>query len=513
MAESALQLRAYDPEAMASTTVPTTGDANSTVFSKIRSQALLQAAERRSQDKAKMTASNATPAAGSSVGNMNAPATRATGRKGKAFTKWKPRPMIKSAPEDYVIVIKPRERVSLHEAFTETGYGTAISAYLGPERARATSVLPSRDQNIIIVHTLDIEAADRLIGDVAVNTEKGAVPLHGYLRQDGGNTCHGVIVVRNTDTTETLQHRVCWRAGTIVEIRKFGTSNKARITFAGKEKPHYVSVQNYYKTIPACGQSAANACPNLQPNMCGLCGLHAPLVEGVRAPHNCVPRCSVCGGAHATNSRDCAAKFRTPKTAAKKSGKQKMTPKNKSRHLGQPSDQPPPHGGLEKRAAETHGKTGAWVNAVKNGRQEDCVWVTWRARVRRMRILERRNVSGAAPLAATLPGSDLALKGPVIAVLIGKFRGFGELIMLGAPRFLSRAKKVEDASSPVCRCSGLFALGVAGTTPNGFDIGLVGSLFSNGFWTLKGIGGDFLSFWNSRVETQGVDSLVVLSGW
>ncbi|KAH7974807.1 hypothetical protein HPB49_019795 [Dermacentor silvarum] len=296
MAESALQLRAYDPEAMAWTTVPTTGDANSTVFPKIRSQALLQVAERRSQDKAKMTASNAAPAAGSSVGNMNAPATRATGRKGKAFTKWKPRPMIKPAPEDYFIVIKPRERVSLHEAFTQTGYGTAISAYLRPERARATSVLPSRDQNIIIVHTPDIEAADRLIGDFAVNTEKGSVPLQGYLRQDGGNTCHGVIVVRNTDTTETLQHRVCRRAGTIVEIRKFGTSNKARITFAGKEKPRYVhydnmvvSVQNYYKTIPACGQCGAvghraDACPNLQPNTCGLCGLHAPLVEGVRAP-------------------------------------------------------------------------------------------------------------------------------------------------------------------------------------------------------------------------------------
>ncbi|KAH7959972.1 hypothetical protein HPB49_015755 [Dermacentor silvarum] len=266
---------------------------------------------------------------------MNAPATRATGRKGKAFTKWKPRPMIKPVPEDYVIVIKPRERVSLHEAFTETGYGTAISAYLGPERARATSVLPSRDQNIIIVHTPDIEAADRLIGEFAVNTEKGSVPLHGYLRQDGGNTCHGVIVVRNTDTTETLQHRVCWRAGTIVEIREFGTSNKARITFTGKEKPRYVhydnmlvSVQNYYKTIPACGQCGAvghraDACPNLQSNTCGLFGLHAPLVEGVRAPHNCVPRCSVCGGAHATNSRDCAAKFRTPKMAAKRVGKRK----------------------------------------------------------------------------------------------------------------------------------------------------------------------------------------------
>ncbi|KAH7949394.1 hypothetical protein HPB49_009303 [Dermacentor silvarum] len=96
--------------------------------------------------------------------------------------------------------------VSLHEAFTETGYGTAISAYLWPEWARATSVLPSRDQSIIIAHTPDIEAADRLIGDFAVNTEKGSVPFHGYLRQDGENTCHGVIVVRNTDTTETLQH-------------------------------------------------------------------------------------------------------------------------------------------------------------------------------------------------------------------------------------------------------------------------------------------------------------------
>ncbi|CAN7949603.1 unnamed protein product [Ixodes pacificus] len=292
-----------------------------------------------------------TMAPGSSVGNVNAPATRATGSKGKAFTKWKPRPMPKPDPEDYVIVIKPRERVSLHELLTETGYGTAISAYLGPERARAISVLPSRDQNIVIVHTPDIEAADRLIGDFAVNTERDSIPLHGYLRQHGGNTCHGVIVVRNTDTTETLQHRVCWRAGTIVEIRKFGTSNKARITFAGKEKPRYVhydnmvvSVQNYYKTIPACGQCGAaghraDACPNLQPNTCGLCGLQAPLVEGVRAPHNCVPRCSVCGGAHATNSRDCAAKFRTPKMAAQKGGKKNMAPKKKSRHLGPPGDQ------------------------------------------------------------------------------------------------------------------------------------------------------------------------------
>ncbi|XP_077516737.1 uncharacterized protein LOC144127672 [Amblyomma americanum] len=402
MATSAQELRGYDTEAMLWTSVPTTGDSNSTVTPKIRSQPLLQAAARRSQDKAQMAAFGAAPAAGSSVGNVNAPATRATGSKDKAFSKWKPRPMPKPTPEDYVIVIKPRESVSLHEAFTETGYGTATSAYLGLKRARAISVLPSREQNLIIVHTPDIEAAGQLIRDFAVNSDNGSIPLRGYLRQDGGNMCHGGIVVRNSDTTETLKDRVCWRAGTILEIRKFGTSNKARITFAGKEKPRYVhydnmvvSVRNYYKTIPACGQCGvvghrADACPNLRSNTCGLCGFQAPLVEGVRAPHNCVPRCSLCGGSHATNSRDCAAKFRTPKTKKKKTASKK-----KSRYLGPPGDQhgqeisntentptggaakqpskvSPPHGGLAKQSTETRGDTRAWVNAVKNGHQVSC---------------------------------------------------------------------------------------------------------------------------------------------
>ncbi|KAG0444611.1 hypothetical protein HPB47_013597 [Ixodes persulcatus] len=81
--------------------------------------------------------------------------------------------------------------------------------------------------------------------------------------------------------------------------------------------------------------------------------------------------------------------------AAQTGGKKNMAPKKKSRHLGltgdqsrretsntakpappnggagkQPSTESPPHNGLEKRAAETRGKTGSWVDAVdavKNG--------------------------------------------------------------------------------------------------------------------------------------------------
>lgn len=61
---------------------------------------------------------------------------------------------------------------------------------------------------------------------------------------EGEEVCYGVITVNDTDTTETLQQQVEWRKGNIVEIRKFGTSNKTRVTFAGKEKPRFVHYEN-----------------------------------------------------------------------------------------------------------------------------------------------------------------------------------------------------------------------------------------------------------------------------
>ncbi|KAH6920718.1 hypothetical protein HPB50_028293 [Hyalomma asiaticum] len=49
----------------------------------------------------------------------------------------------------------------------------------------------------------------------------------------------------------------------------------------------------------------------------------------------------VCGGEHATNSRDCAAKFRKHKVIALKGGtKRKSAAKKKSRHLGLPGESP-----------------------------------------------------------------------------------------------------------------------------------------------------------------------------
>lgn len=173
-----------------------------------------------------------------------------------------------------MVVLKPHEHVSLHQAFSENRYGAAFTAYLGPELAKSVKVVPSREQNLVLIHTPNPAAADRLLGEFSVNTERGVIPLHGYLRQDRGDVCHGVIVVSNSDTTESLREQVQWRAGTIVEVRKFGSSNKARVTFARKVKPRFVHydnmlipVRNYHRTIPACGLCGsvghrADACPN-----------------------------------------------------------------------------------------------------------------------------------------------------------------------------------------------------------------------------------------------------------
>ncbi|KAH7940684.1 hypothetical protein HPB49_003549 [Dermacentor silvarum] len=339
MGASTLTQRGYEPHAMVWSTVTPSETPKSASSPRFRNQALNDAVECRSQANVKKTA--AAPASGKPADKTQPPALRAAGSKRKVLTKWKPRLFPKPNPDDYVIVVKPRQCISLHEAFSENWYGNTLKAYLGPDFAKSLTVLPSREQNLIVIHTPDPDMADKVIGDFAANIERGQVLLHGYLRQDGGNVCHGVIVVRNTATTETLRDSVGWRSGTIVEVRKFGTSNKACLTFASKESfvhknTMLIPVQSYYHTIPACSKGGVvglrmDACPSPRPDTCGLCGQQVPLVEeGVRAPHECVPVCSVWGGAHVTNSRACTAKYRKSKGAAHRGG-QETPPTSASR--------------------------------------------------------------------------------------------------------------------------------------------------------------------------------------
>ncbi|KAH7974181.1 hypothetical protein HPB49_011671 [Dermacentor silvarum] len=52
---------------------------------------------------------------------------------------------------------------------------------------------------------------------------KARWPAHGHLKQHGEDVCYDVVTVANHETTDTLCQALQWRAGELLDIRKFGT--------------------------------------------------------------------------------------------------------------------------------------------------------------------------------------------------------------------------------------------------------------------------------------------------
>ncbi|KAH7978860.1 hypothetical protein HPB49_007094 [Dermacentor silvarum] len=327
MAGQQAGMRGYDPDAMICTTVSTPDNCEPAPPSTFKGTALAAVVARRTRDRvltAKVSdaASPGTPATGVCHDKPPPHASRAAGNKGKHSVAWKPLPLPKPAPEDFLVVVKPKRQVSLSEAFQEHRLGRAFIAYLGSASVHVITVLPVREQNIILVYTSKPEIADKIIGDFDLNSADGRVPLTGHLGQDGDNVCYGVVTVRNRDTEATLRSSLQWRQGEILGIRKFGTSNKARLTFCEKEKPRYIhyeamliQVRPYQCPIPACGHCGVvghriDACPGPRPDKCGVCGQSAQLLDGARVSHECTPKCSLCAlglnlEAHKTSTQEC----------------------------------------------------------------------------------------------------------------------------------------------------------------------------------------------------------------
>ncbi|KAH6943420.1 hypothetical protein HPB50_021584 [Hyalomma asiaticum] len=308
-----------------------------------------------------MLAAAAKDAHGERLSKQKTPSMRK--EKGHVKPAWKPKPLQKFHPDDFVVVLKPRTTLALGATFQ-------------PE--------------------------------------------------SGEEVCHGVVTTANHETAETLKDSIQWRQGTILYIRKFGTSNKARLTFAGKVKPrtvHYnseiITVRPYFRTVPACGVCGtvgqrADTCPNPSQDRCGLCGQQAPFVEGVRAPHECHVKCAL----HATNSKDCVAKYRKDtKMAAQKGVKNNSAKKPATRqptHVTGGEDSPrqndvnsaqaPPSGLAEKRGAAAppppHG--GQW-NQSRSQQQQPKVQGAGDARA--SPIKNDKKVSGTSRVASSSPSS------------------------------------------------------------------------------------------------------------
>ncbi|KAH6941969.1 hypothetical protein HPB50_026063 [Hyalomma asiaticum] len=269
-------------------------------------------------------ASLATADAGVCSPTLSPPASRSAGQKrGKNRPLWRPQALPKPKATDFV-VLKCRTQLSLIAVFLENGAGRAFIARLGATATRLVTVVLVREQNLMLVYAWNPHIADKLIGEFAVPSSVGPVPMFGYLRADTQDSCYGVVTVPNSDNEATLRESLYWPEGQILHVRRLGTSNKVRLTFSGKVKPRCVSydtllipVQPYKKTVPACSRCGsvghrADICPGPNPDLCGICGKAVPLTDGSCAPHECTPRCARCAGPHVTCDRRCKERYRAP---------------------------------------------------------------------------------------------------------------------------------------------------------------------------------------------------------
>ncbi|KAH7941406.1 hypothetical protein HPB49_013381 [Dermacentor silvarum] len=242
-------------------------------------------------------------------------------RPGGQQVQWKPTQTPRIRPDELVIVLKPRLNVDLRAAFGPGGIGTAVQGLTGSTANAGVSVWPVWDQNIVVVGVKTEALASKLIGDVTLTIGDRQIPFHGHLKS-AGETCKGVITVADTETSESLRHKLEWIDGEILYVRKLGTSNVAVVTFKGRRVPrfiHYCSenvpVRYYKKTVPACYRCGtlghrADACPNPDDQRCIHCGANVNITPSGPTKHNCQPKCLICGGNHFTGSAECVGKFR-----------------------------------------------------------------------------------------------------------------------------------------------------------------------------------------------------------
>ncbi|KAH9359877.1 hypothetical protein HPB48_014411 [Haemaphysalis longicornis] len=240
----------YDPHSMVWTSIPTP-DSPPELPQSFKSAALTAAVARREQSSNALRAAStdaasqataADPDADACSSTISPPATRSAGpQRGDEEVLWHPQPLPKPKATDFVVVLKPRTQLSLANAFPENGAGRALIAHLGATATRLVTVVMVQEQNLILVYTSHPHIADKLIGEFAVPSPAGPVPLFGYLRADTHDSCYGVVTVRSSDTEAALRESLYWPEGEILHIRRLGTSNKVRLTFSGKVKPRYVS--------------------------------------------------------------------------------------------------------------------------------------------------------------------------------------------------------------------------------------------------------------------------------
>ncbi|KAH9360787.1 hypothetical protein HPB48_018242 [Haemaphysalis longicornis] len=188
----------------------------------------------------------------------------------------------------------------------------AAAAHLTPSELQDTLLQPQPDKN-----TFRMSALTKLRGLQSLRIQDTDIPLCAYLAAPT-DSCRGVIhgVQANTPPEELAANLISTGAS-IIAARMMGRTETALITFAGSTNPRYVI---YHHTEFRCYPQKPKAqfcsrCHNIGhrvdvcplPPSTVLCTTCSRDITGLAADqeHDCVPKCHLCQGAHASTSPKC----------------------------------------------------------------------------------------------------------------------------------------------------------------------------------------------------------------
>ncbi|KAH7933962.1 hypothetical protein HPB49_019691 [Dermacentor silvarum] len=256
--------------------------------------------------------------------------------------------------DEYVVIIKPRETCNLTQYRGTGSIGNAIRAAISqrsdnaeaePNLAHKYSLHPIWEQNLVVVATKEERVLPILLGLDKLRLTDRTINVQAYLKATD-NMGKGVIRLANTFTTDYILENTTSPHNQIIGARRLGSTNVVALTFEHSNLPRCVFflneatlVQKYRKTnaiCATCGKPGhrTDVCPAPVPEneRCALCGK-----TGVDAsqPHECHPRCVLCGGPHVAGSRDCPRRYRQPapsKSANPPAGQTRGRSRTPTRH-------------------------------------------------------------------------------------------------------------------------------------------------------------------------------------
>ncbi|XP_065302789.1 uncharacterized protein [Dermacentor albipictus] len=216
---------------------------------------------------------------------------------------------------DAKIIIRPKDGLPV-KALQGADVAKAIGAACGNKiRGGKDFIIRLRlGSNIIIASTPSDETAKIIRGITSLSFGGRSFQVNTYVATP--EDCKRAVIhgIDAGTTEEELMENLTLRTQgvTILGARMLGKSKTALITFDGPFIPRMVNWWGgEYKCHPYrptrqvcynCGQQGhrSDVCPTPDAKACRQCGARNP-PEG----HQCQPKCLVCGGDHATGSRDC----------------------------------------------------------------------------------------------------------------------------------------------------------------------------------------------------------------